>query len=102
MTNHSDTGGQIACFNIAADLVPTTSIHLAFQAQSIEHMHAFYQAGISAGGKDNGEPGYREYHGSYYAAFLLDPDGNNIEAVCDVGSERPSYSVIVTRRDNGE
>ena len=53
---------------------------------------------MKAGGKDNGEPGYRQYHSAYYAAFLLDPDGNNIEAVCDVGAERSSKSVVVTRK----
>ena len=76
---------------------PITNIHIAFQAESIEHVHAFYQAGLKAGGRDNGEPGYREYHAAYYAAFLFDPDGNNIEAVCDVGAERSSASVVITR-----
>ena len=70
---------------------------MAFQAESIEQVHAFYQAGLDAGGKDNGAPGYREYHTSYYAAYLFDPDGNNIEAVCDVGAKRSSDSVTVTR-----
>ncbi len=88
-------------FYVAADGTPVTNLHLAFQADSIEQVHAFYQAGLNAGGKDNGEPGYRQYHSSYYAAFLLDPDGNNIEAVCDVGAERSSTSVIVTRKDSG-
>lgn len=77
---------------------PSSNLHLAFQARSVEQVHAFYKAGIEAGGRDNGQPGYRQYHGSYYAAFLLDPDGNNIEAVCDVGAERSSTSVIVTRQ----
>ena len=46
-------------------------------------MDAFYQAGLVAGGKDNGAPGIRpQYHQPYYAAFVLDPDGNNVEAVC--------------------
>jgi catechol 2,3-dioxygenase-like lactoylglutathione lyase family enzyme len=75
---------------------PSSNLHLAFQADSIEAVHAFHSAGISAGGTDNGQPGYREYHETYYAAFLLDPDGNNIEAVCDVGSVRSSASVVVT------
>ena len=85
-------------FYVAADKTPVTNLHIAFQADSIERVHAFYQAGLDAGGRDNGEPGYRKYHDSYYAAFLLDPDGNNIEAVCDVGAERSSTSVIVTRK----
>ena len=81
--------------------IPSTSLHLAFQAETIEHVHAFYQAGLDAGGKDNGKPGYRDYHDSYYAAFLLDPDGNNVEAVCDVDSDRSSKSIIVTRSESG-
>lgn len=60
-----------------------TPIHLAFAAQTREQVEAFYQTAIAAGGTDNGAPGLRpEYHASYYAAFVLDPDGNNIEAVC--------------------
>lgn len=55
--------------------------HLAFQAKDEEMVRAFYQAGLAAGGKDNGAPGLRDYHPGYYGAFLLDPDGNNIEAV---------------------
>lgn len=56
--------------------------HTAFRATSREQVDAFYQAGLSAGGTDNGAPGLRdEYVPGYYAAFLLDPDGNNIEAV---------------------
>ena len=80
---------------------PSSNLHLAFQAESIEQVHAFYKAGMEAGGRDNGQPGYRQYHGSYYASFLLDPDGNNIEAVCDVGAERSSTSVVVTREGSG-
>lgn len=57
--------------------------HIAFTAPSREAVDAFYRAGITAGGKDNGAPGLRpHYHPDYYAAFLLDLDGNNIEAVC--------------------
>ena len=56
--------------------------HLAFQASDQAAVNAFYKAGLAAGGKDNGAPGDRpNYHPGYYAAFLLDPDGNNIEAV---------------------
>lgn len=92
-----DTGFYFDEFYVAAGDSPVTSLHLAFQADSIEQVHAFYEAGLEAGGRDNGEPGYRNYHDSYYAAFLLDPDGNNIEAVCDVGTKRSSPSVVVTR-----
>jgi catechol 2,3-dioxygenase-like lactoylglutathione lyase family enzyme len=59
-------------------VVPT---HVAFEASSREQVHSFYKAALAAGGKDNGEPGYRDYWPGYYAAFAFDPDGNNIEAV---------------------
>jgi catechol 2,3-dioxygenase-like lactoylglutathione lyase family enzyme len=65
--------------NAAGEL--TGRIHLAFQAKDRAMVDAFYKAGLEAGGKDNGAPGERAYHPGYYAAFLLDPDGNNIEAV---------------------
>jgi catechol 2,3-dioxygenase-like lactoylglutathione lyase family enzyme len=58
-------------------------VHVAFAASSHEAVDAFYRAGLAAGGKDNGPPGLRpHYHANYYGAFVLDPDGNNIEAVC--------------------
>ena len=57
--------------------------HVAFTARSRAEVDAFYQEAISAGGKDNGAPGLRpHYHPNYYGAFVFDPDGNNIEAVC--------------------
>jgi catechol 2,3-dioxygenase-like lactoylglutathione lyase family enzyme len=57
--------------------------HLAFVAPSRAAVDRFYAAGIDAGGRDNGKPAVREsYSPSYYAAFLIDPDGNNVEAVC--------------------
>ena len=58
-------------------------IHVAFAASSREAVDAFYAAALASGGKDNGPPGLRpHYHADYYAAFVLDADGNNIEAVC--------------------
>ncbi len=58
-------------------------VHVAFAASSRAAVDAFYRAGLAAGGKDNGPPGLRpHYHANYYGAFVLDPDGNNIEAVC--------------------
>jgi catechol 2,3-dioxygenase-like lactoylglutathione lyase family enzyme len=58
-------------------------VHVAFAAQSRANVDAFYQAALAAGAKDNGAPGLRpHYHANYYGAFVLDPDGNNIEAVC--------------------
>jgi len=59
------------------------SNHIAFLARSRGEVDAFHQAALAAGGKDNGGPGLRpHYHPHYYGAFVLDPDGNNIEAVC--------------------
>ena len=58
-------------------------MHVAFAASSRAAVDAFYAAAIAAGGKDNGPPGLRpHYHANYYGAFVLDADGNNIEAVC--------------------
>jgi catechol 2,3-dioxygenase-like lactoylglutathione lyase family enzyme len=57
--------------------------HIAFAAEDRATVDAFYEEAIAAGGRDNGRPGLRpQYHASYYGAFVLDPDGNNIEAVC--------------------
>jgi catechol 2,3-dioxygenase-like lactoylglutathione lyase family enzyme len=69
--------------------------HLAFQAGDRAAVEAFYTAGLAAGGTDNGAPGERPYHPGYYAAFLLDPDGNNIEAVFHGAAERSAESVVV-------
>ena len=58
-------------------------IHIAFRVSSRAAVDAFYKAAIAAGGRDNGAPGLRpHYHANYYGAFVLDPDGHNIEAVC--------------------
>ena len=70
--------------------------HLAFQAQDKAMVHAFYEAALTHGGKDNGAPGERPYHPGYYAAFVLDPDGNNIEAVFHGEARRSAPSVKVT------
>ncbi len=62
---------------------PDSGVHVAFTAQDREMVGAFHEAALAAGGRDNGGPGVREiYHPSYYGAFVLDPDGNNVEAVC--------------------
>jgi len=62
---------------------PAEPVHIAFAAESRREVRQFYEAALAAGGKDNGAPGMREiYHPDYYGAFVLDPDGNNIEAVC--------------------
>lgn len=60
-----------------------TRIHIAFAAANRAQVDAFYKAAMAAGGKDNGKPGLRpDYHPNYYGAFVLDPDGHNVEAVC--------------------
>ena len=62
---------------------PGNGTHVAFVAPSREAVDAFHAAGLAAGGTDNGAPGVREtYHPTYYGAYVLDPDGNNVEAVC--------------------
>ena len=64
------------------------NVHLCFVARTREAVDAFHRAGVRAGYRSNGRPGYRaEYGAGYYAAFLLDPDGNNIEALHRVGEE---------------
>jgi catechol 2,3-dioxygenase-like lactoylglutathione lyase family enzyme len=70
--------------------------HLAFQARDKAMVAAFYAAALAHGGKDNGPPGDRPYHPGYYAAFVLDPDGNNIEAVYHGEAQRSAPSVKVT------
>jgi len=65
------------------DREPGAGIHIAFQANDRDHVDAFHSAALGAGGDDNGGPGMRpQYHPHYYGAFVLDPDGNNAEAVC--------------------
>lgn len=74
--------GPIAAFWIHQDPAPSGPMHIAFRAKNRAAVDAFYAAAIKAGGKDNGKPGIRAmYHPNYYGAFVLDLDGNNIEAV---------------------
>lgn len=75
---------------------PQTHIHLAFQAPDREAVDRFHKAGLAAGGRDNGAPGERAYHPGYYAAFLWDPDGNNIEAVYHGPANRSAPSVEIS------
>lgn len=70
--------------------------HVAFQAGDRGVVEAFHAAGLAAGGRDNGTPGERSYHPGYYAAFLLDPDGNNIEAVFHGEAQRSAASVKIS------
>ena len=80
----------------AANGVLTGRHHLAFQAQDRAMVEAFHNAALAHGGKDNGAPGERPYHPGYYAAFVLDPDGNNIEAVFHGEARRSARSVHIT------
>ena len=83
-----------ACFthvNVVARTPPTSELHLCFHARSKEEVDAFHRAGVEAGFRSNGAPGYRDYAAGYYASYLFDPDGNNIEALYrDVGN--PGYA----------
>lgn len=69
--------------------------HLAFQARDEQAVRRFYEAALNAGGRDNGPPGPRRYHPGYFAAFVLDPDGNNIEAVYHGPVSRTADSIRV-------
>jgi catechol 2,3-dioxygenase-like lactoylglutathione lyase family enzyme len=83
-----------ACFthiNVVARTPPTTGLHLCFVAHSRAEVDAFHDAGVKAGFESNGAPGPRDYAPGYYAAYLLDPDGNNVEALYrDIGN--PGYA----------
>lgn len=80
-------GGRVPQFWICQDPAdapkPSEGMHLAFVAPDYAAVDAFHKAGLAAGGRDNGAPGLRaHYHPHYYAAFLIDPDGHHVEAVC--------------------
>ncbi|HET9930481.1 MAG TPA: VOC family protein [Polyangiaceae bacterium] len=69
-------------FQTAAQVAVITPLHVCLTARSREEVDAFYKAALAAGGKDNGAPGIRaHYHPNYYGAFVIDPDGHNVEAV---------------------
>lgn len=74
----------------------TGRVHLAFQAANREQVQRFFEAAVAAGGTANGAPGERPYHPGYYAAFVKDPDGNNIEAVFHGEAKRSADSVKIT------
>lgn len=87
VTGHTDVAGFGEApkpdFWISRGAANKPPIHMAFRAASRAMVDAFYQAAMAAGGVDNGAPGLRpHYHPNYYGAFVLDPDGHNIEAVC--------------------
>jgi catechol 2,3-dioxygenase-like lactoylglutathione lyase family enzyme len=74
---------EVASLCIRRTVEKPSHLHLAFTAASREQVDAFYRAALEAGGQDNGAPGLRpKYHPNYYAAFVIAPDGHNVEAVC--------------------
>lgn len=78
----SQPNGEASLCIYQTDVEPA-HLHIAFMAENRQQVDAFYSAAIDAGGRCNGPPGLRpQYSGQYYAAFVLDPDGHNIEAVC--------------------
>jgi catechol 2,3-dioxygenase-like lactoylglutathione lyase family enzyme len=78
----SSSGGNVSLCLFQTEDKPAP-LHLAFTAEKRQQVDAFYRAALAAGGKDNGAPGLRpHYHANYYAAFIIAPDGHNIEAVC--------------------
>lgn len=81
--------------SVAALGVLTGRHHLAFQARDRATVDAFHRAALAHGGRNNGAPGERAYHPGYYAAFVLDPDGNNVEAVYHGEARRSAASVTI-------
>lgn len=82
----STPGGSVSLCLFQTEEQPA-HLHLAFVAQTREQVDAFYRAALAAGARDNGPPGLRpKYHANYYAAFVIDPEGHNIEAVCHSAS----------------
>src|SRR5207237_8235047 len=73
---------------------PTTGLHIALQAADRETVDRFHEAALAAGGRDNGKPGERAYPPGYYGAYVLDPDGTNVEAVYHGLAERSTPSVV--------
>lgn len=80
--------------SVDGNAAPST-LHLAFQAKDRAAVEAFHEAALAAGGTDNGGPGERHYHPGYYAAYVFDPEGNNIEAVFHGPSRRSAASVEI-------
>lgn len=82
-------GGHTSFWLVTSDTVQPH--HVAFLAKNRKAVDAFYEAALAAGGKDNGAPGVREHYSKdYYAAFVYDPDGNNVEAVTFTGGKKPA------------
>lgn len=97
-----DTDDHLWCDELWIDALndearARTHVHLAFQAVDRQTVDRFHSAALSAGGTDNGPPGERPYHPGYYGAFVLDPDGNNIEAVHHGPTRRSAATVELER-----
>jgi catechol 2,3-dioxygenase-like lactoylglutathione lyase family enzyme len=80
---------------VSTDGAQSGPVHFAVQAGDRETVHRFHEAAIAGGGRDNGAPGERAYHPGYYAAYVLDPDGNNVEAVFHGPAERSAPDVVI-------
>jgi catechol 2,3-dioxygenase-like lactoylglutathione lyase family enzyme len=96
----ADDDWHLACDELWIDALgkdqhDSTHVHLAFQARDQAAVRRFHEAGLAAGGRDNGAPDERKYHPGYFGAYLLDPDGNNVEAVYHGPAERSSDSVVI-------
>jgi catechol 2,3-dioxygenase-like lactoylglutathione lyase family enzyme len=81
---------------VSDDGEPTARVHLGLQAADQDEVVRFHAAAVAAGGRDNGAPGERNYHPGYYAAYALDPDANNVEAVYHGPVNRSAPSVVFT------
>jgi catechol 2,3-dioxygenase-like lactoylglutathione lyase family enzyme len=79
---------------VSADGPPTSGLHFALQAADHEMVARFHAAAVAAGGTDNGAPGERTYHPGYFGAYVLDPDGNNVEAVYHGPVDRSAPAVV--------
>ena len=96
LTRESESAFVVDELYVSADGEPTSGFHFAFQAADRDTVVRFHEAALAAGGTDNGPPGERAYHPGYFAAYALDPDGNNVEAVFHGPSTRSADSVVVT------
>ncbi|MCL1501141.1 VOC family protein [Xanthomonas nasturtii] len=89
-------GAHLSDRDTVAQGVLTGRHHLAFQAHDVAMVQAFHQAALANGGRDNGAPGLRPYHPHYYAAFVLAPDGNTIEAVVHGVAQHSADAMQIT------
>jgi catechol 2,3-dioxygenase-like lactoylglutathione lyase family enzyme len=85
---------EFGSLSLSEEAPATAPLHVAFLARTRDDVDAFHRAAVEAGFRDNGAPGIREYAADYYAAYLLDPDGHNVEAVHRDAATRASWSWI--------